>query len=148
MGDLIVRIDRERDHPPVGVAAFDGPIDPRRIAAIKAELASDRGSRVGDLILDLEQVRYLHSLGMSALVNLADELSAKGGGLHLAAPQPKVKLVLEMMGLSEWFRIHGSIPAALRAIRSPRNGSLDTRREAAFAGAKSARTPPNPRRSR
>jgi len=120
MGDSIVRIDRDGDQPPLGIATFDGPIDPRRIAAIIAELGSERMSRIEALILDLEQVRYLHSLGMSALVNLADRLNAKGGALHLAAPQPKVKLILEMMGLDEWFRIHGSIAAALRAIRSPR----------------------------
>lgn len=127
MGDFAIRIDRNGDRAPVGIAAFDGPIDPRKIDAIMAELASDRGNGLEALILDLEQVRYLHSLGMSALVNLADQLSPEGGALHLAAPQPKVKLILEMMGLDEWFRIHGSIAAALRAIRSPRRAPARSR---------------------
>jgi anti-anti-sigma factor len=124
MGDPIIRIERVKDHRGVGVAALGGHLDPRSMMAIQACLAFDRGRGFRDLILDMEQVRYLNSLGMSALINLSDQLGGQGGGLHLAGAQPKVKLILEMMGLTEKITLHGSISSALRSIRAEREASI------------------------
>jgi anti-anti-sigma factor len=123
MDGPIIRIGRIKDFPEVGVAALSGFLDPRSMRAIQASLSSERGCGFQYLILDLEQVRYLNSLGMSALINISDQLTSKGGGLHLAGAQPKVKLILEMMDLTEIFTLHGSISSALRALRTKRIAS-------------------------
>jgi len=105
------------DSPGVGVVALSGPIDAGNVRALQVLLSASEGRAFRTVILDLEQVRYINSMGMSYLVNLSDLLETRGGALCLANPQPKVKVVLEMMGLTELFKLHSSVSSAVRAIR-------------------------------
>ena len=105
------------DHPGVGVVALSGAIDAGNVKALQVLLSAPEGRSSRTVILDLDQVRYINSLGMSYLVSLSDLLQTKGGALCLARPQPKVKVVLEMMGLTELFKLYASVSKAVRAIR-------------------------------
>ena len=123
MGDSEIRIAVVRDRPDVGVAMVAGPLDARIVGKLEARLTSTPRLRIRTLILDLDQVRYINSMGMTYLVQLSDRLEALGGELHLANPQPKVKLLLEMMGLTAVFKVHKSVQAALRTTR-PKTSSV------------------------
>jgi anti-anti-sigma factor len=79
------------------------------------------------VVVNLQHVRYVNSAGMAYLVGLADRLEAAGGGLHLANPQPKVRVVLDLMGLSGFLRLHATVEAAVRAAR-PRGPGRPLRR--------------------
>lgn len=116
MGDPEIRIAVVRGRPEVGVAIIGGPLEARIVEKLEVRLSSPR-LRIRVLVLDLEQVRYINSMGMTYLVRLSDRLESLGGRLHLANAQPKVKLVLEMMGLTELFKLHKSVQSALRAAQ-------------------------------
>jgi len=100
---------------PVRVVDLDGPIDAKNVAALESSLRSEPSRTV---VLDLERVRYINSAGMAYLIQLSDTLEAAGGGLHLANAQPKVKVVLDLMGLTAFLPLHASVRGALRAARS------------------------------
>lgn len=118
MGDIRIRFAEAGDPPGVAVATLPGPLDARGVAALEELLSSPRGARFRSWVLDLDGVRYLNSMGMGYLVSVHDRLAADGGAMLLANPQPKVKVLLDLMGLTSLMKLHKSVPAALVALRS------------------------------
>lgn len=114
MPELLCRIDTVKSMPGVAVAVLKGSIDPRNLATLEAAIS---GTGCPTIVLDLAEIRYINSAGLAYLVNLADALVEQGGRLCLANPQPKVKVVFDLMGVSEFFRLYKSVDSALRAIR-------------------------------
>jgi anti-sigma B factor antagonist len=68
-------------------------------------LAMDRGDT--SLVVDLADVSFLDSTGLSVLVGALQRCRAAGGELRLVAPQANVRRVLEITGLAETFHIEG-----------------------------------------
>jgi len=120
MPELNCRLQAVQSHPDIAVVTILGSIDPRNLSMLEGvlEAASRRGFRT--VILDLAEVRYINSAGLAYLVNLSDALASRGGGLHLANPQPKVKVVFDLMGVSEFFKLYKSVDSALAALTSVR----------------------------
>ena len=117
MPELICRLQRVSGVPDVAVVALNGSIDPRNLSTLETALSSARGSGFRTVVLDLEGIKYINSAGLAFLVNLSDALEARGGGLLLANPQPKVKIVFDMMGVSEFFKLYKSVDTALRRFK-------------------------------
>lgn len=124
MPELNCRLQAVRNCPDVAVVTIQGSIDPRNLSSLETLLGSASGRRYRTVILDLAEVRYINSAGLAYLVNLADGLAARGGGLHLANYQPKVKVVFDLMGVSEFFKLYKSVGSALTAVVSPRLGRI------------------------
>jgi anti-sigma B factor antagonist len=114
MPDLTCRLQGVKGFPGFAVVTIYGSIDPRNLESLSATLAAARGRGFRTLVLDLAEIRYINSAGLSYLVNLSDILASRGGGLHLANPQPKVKVVFELMGITQFFKLHKTVDAALR----------------------------------
>jgi anti-sigma B factor antagonist len=120
MPELNCRLQAVQSHPDIAVVTIHGSIDPRNLSMLEGvlEAASRRGFRT--VILDLAEVRYINSAGLAYLVNLSDSLAARGGGLHLANYQPKVKVVFDLMGVSEFFKLYKSVESAIGALAASR----------------------------
>ena len=101
--------------PSVAVIRPEGPIDFRNVAELRsaADAARRRGRRT--IILDLSETRYINSLGMSFLISLSDALAVEGGALLLAAATPKLKVVLDLMGIGAVLPLHGTVVSAVRS---------------------------------
>ena len=121
MPELNCRLQAVKNHPDVAVVTITGSIDPRNLSSLEGVLAgaSSRGMRT--VILDVGEVRYINSAGLGYLVNLSDGLAARGGGLHLANPQPKVKVVFDLMGVSQFFKLYKSVEGAIAAVAASRS---------------------------
>lgn len=115
-----IRARRLQAAPRVGVISVDGPIDARNLSALQQAVASasKRGART--FLLDLSRVRYVNSTGMAFLVHLSDALEAAGGRLCLVEPQPKLKIVLDLMGLTSVLKTWPTMEAALQGLKVPR----------------------------
>jgi anti-sigma B factor antagonist len=116
MPDLNCRLQVVKDCPDAAVVTIHGSIDPRNLSSLEGILSAAAGRGVRTVILDLADVRYINSAGLAYLVNLSDGLAARGGGLHLANSQPKVKVVFDLMGVSEFFKLYKSVESALAAL--------------------------------
>jgi len=66
----------------------------------------------------MEEVRYINSTGLAYLINMVEAVQAGGGALVLFNVQPKVKVILESMGLVELLRVFPSKAAAIRELKS------------------------------
>ena len=120
MRDTDIKSAVVRNRPDVGVFAIGGPLDAKIAEKIEGRLRSAASRKIRTLVLDLEEVRYINSMGMTYLVRLSDQLESKGGALHLANAQPKVKLILEMMGLTTFLKVYPSVQGALRVAVASR----------------------------
>lgn len=123
MADVMCHLQAVKELPGVAVAVLRGMIDPRNVEALGASFAAASAKGYRTLVLDLADIRYLNSSGLSFLVNLSDVLAARGGSLHLANLQPKVKVVFELMAVDRFFSLNPSIEAALAAIARKRRVS-------------------------
>jgi anti-sigma B factor antagonist len=96
MGEaLTIEARHERGYPVVTVA---GEIDIATAARLRErlfELAA--GGR--PLVADLDQVRFIDSAGLAALVGAAKRAAAHGGSLHVVCARPKVRQLFRLTGL-------------------------------------------------
>ena len=106
--------------PKAAVVALKGAIDPLSIRSLQDAMreATRKGIRI--LVLDLGEIRYINSAGLAYLVNLGDAMTARGGFLLIAAAQPKVKVVFDLMGVSKFFKLYKSVDSALAAVAAAR----------------------------
>lgn len=74
------------------------------------------------LIIDLGQTESIDSSGAGYLLRVHDRLAAQGAPMALVAPSPGVRVVLDSIGLTEFFTVCESVSDAEAAIRE-RTGS-------------------------
>ncbi len=67
-------------------------------------------------VLDLKEVPYLSSAGIRLFVSLQKKLSAQGGQLMIAAPQPYCREVFRVAGLDQFFIIFDTLEEAVREL--------------------------------
>lgn len=120
MPDLSCRVVPVDSAPGVAVVHLKGAIDPKNLTTLQTMLS---GNRFRILVFDLGEIRYINSAGLGYLVNLSDSLAAQGGGLCLANPQPKVKVVFDLMGVTQFFKLYKSVDAVIAAIARARRPS-------------------------
>jgi anti-sigma B factor antagonist len=71
--------------------------------------------KYGDVVLHLEQVGFVDSSGLGALVRLVTDARARGGDIKLSAVQPHIRNTLEMTSLLSLFEIYDSEAEAVTA---------------------------------
>ena len=118
-----------QDHPDTALVAVGGSIDPATIGRLKAELQALVEDGARRFILDCEHLSYINSGGLAYLINLVGEIEPEGGSIALAAVQPKVHIVLKMMGLLEVFKFYPSFADALNELRSEEEPSAEPEAE-------------------
>jgi anti-anti-sigma factor len=65
------------------------------------------------MALDLSNAQYINSAALRTLADIITQNRAKGGDLKLAALQPKVRRVLQIVGFDKFSSIHDTLEAAL-----------------------------------
>src|SRR5277367_2360531 len=75
----------------------------------------DSFDKYGDVVLQLDQVEFVDSSGLGALVRLMQAGRAKGGDLKLCGVPPKVRKTLEMTSLLSQFETYESVEEAITA---------------------------------
>lgn len=66
------------------------------------------------LVIDLSEVTFLDSTGLSVLINALKRCQGAGGRMRLESPRPHVRRVFEVTGLSDVFDVgdpEGAAPA-------------------------------------
>jgi len=71
-----------------------------------------------NIILDIEAMSYVDSLGIGILVRALTSAQKSGGALKLACVPKNVQRVLAMSGLDEVFESHETLDSAIRAFGS------------------------------
>jgi anti-sigma B factor antagonist len=71
--------------------------------------------KYGDVVLQLDQVEFIDSSGLGALVRLMQAARAKGGDLKLSGVPPKILKTLEMTNLLSQFETYDAVEEAITA---------------------------------
>jgi anti-anti-sigma factor len=68
------------------------------------------------MILDLSELAYISSAGLRTFADILALNKAKNGDLKLAAVNPKVLRILQIIGFDQYFAIHDSVDEAVAAF--------------------------------
>lgn len=69
-----------------------------------------------NVLLDLHQVEFIDSIGISTLVSGLKQLRARGGDLRLIGLQPSARAIFELMMLDRVFEIFETPEEALKGF--------------------------------
>lgn len=100
------------------VVSFNAPIDARNVQAFQSQMDALRRRQYRRFLLQMGEVRYINSSGLAYLINMVESVQAAGGALVLINVQPKVKVILETMGLLDLLRVYPSKSAAIRELKA------------------------------
>ena len=100
------------------LVSFNGPIDARNIGQFQVQMDALRKRHYRRFLLQMGDVRYINSSGLAYLINMVEATQASGGALVLFDVQPKVKVILETMGLTALLRIYPSKASAVRDVKA------------------------------
>lgn len=99
----------------VAVIALRGEIDLAVSPQLRELLQAKAEARCPALVLDLSGVEYIDSSGLATLVEYCRHARDFGGAFGLAALQPRVRTILEIVRLHEFLPLHADVEAAVRA---------------------------------
>jgi anti-sigma B factor antagonist len=101
-----------RPHHGHTVVDLRGDLDIASVDDLRGQLRSARQAYGDHLILDLSDLDFMDSQGLSVIIGCHKAVSAAGGSLALVAPRPIVKRTLEITGLDRRFAIFNTVAEA------------------------------------
>lgn len=95
---------------------LDGRLDIEGAAAVDLQMNVIAGSKKAVLV-DLQKVSFLGSMGLRALVAPARAIKSRGGKMVLFGPSEMVEKVLKTSGVDTMIPIHHELQSALAALQ-------------------------------
>ncbi|MCU1429485.1 MAG: putative anti-sigma factor antagonist [Actinomycetia bacterium] len=99
---LVVTVEREGRS---AIVRIEGEVEFATAPRLRATLLDLAHQGALPVILDLSEVSFLDSAGISLLIQAKKRLANGGSDLVLRAPQRNVRRVLEISGVTELFSI-------------------------------------------
>jgi len=96
--------------------ALDGRMDIAGAAAVDMKMNLIAGS-ANKLLIDLQKVTFLGSMGLRSIVLPARAVKSKGGKVVLFAPTEMVESVLKTSGIDAILPVHHDLANALAALQ-------------------------------
>ncbi|GAA2140891.1 STAS domain-containing protein [Actinomadura napierensis] len=104
-----------RSHAGRAVVRLRGELDIAGSDELRRRLDAARREHGDHLILDLADLEFMDSQGLSVIVGCYKAATAAGGSLTLAGPRPIVRRTLEITGLHRRIPVQATLEAALSA---------------------------------
>jgi anti-sigma B factor antagonist len=125
MGDaLAIEV---RQGPGCTIVAAAGEIDISTVARLRERLFEAAASG-HPLVVDLNQVSFIDSVGLALLVGTANRAAVHGGSLQVACARPKICQLLRLTGLDHRIPLARTLDEALEALEAPKaRGILEAR---------------------
>jgi len=100
------------------VVRAGGEIDARTVHAFH-EVVTEAGTLASDVVIDLDQVTFVDSSGLGALIAARNSARERGGSIALVSPPSVVRKLLGSTRLHDVFAIHESLAEAVDASSQP-----------------------------
>ncbi|NJN94316.1 MAG: STAS domain-containing protein [Anaerolineales bacterium] len=108
----MMEISHQALDPDWTVVRLKGRLDAYTCPAVKADLNDLIAGGQLKIVIDLQEVPFMDSSGLSSLVSGLRLVREKGGNLALSGVQEKVQVVLRLTMLDRVFPIHATPQAA------------------------------------
>ncbi len=105
-------VSEEVAGPGPRVVRVAGDLDLHTGPALRGELLGRIESGQHDLVVDMEQVSYLDSSGITVLISGLKAARVLGGTVRLARCQPVILQLLDLTGLSRVFLVYPTVEEA------------------------------------
>ena len=117
MGEaLTIRVRRDRGYAIVAVA---GEVDIATVTRLREslfELAASGRS----LVVDLDQVSFIDSSGLAALVGAARRAAAHGARLQVVCARPRTRQLFRLTGLDSQVQLARTLDGVLESVAAAR----------------------------
>ena len=100
----------------VNIVSFNGALNARSAEEAKQTFRDLIEQGVNQVIVDLQEVPFIDSSGLAALVSGLKTLGGESANLKLAAPQSQARLLFELTMFDRVFEIHDSVEDALNSL--------------------------------
>jgi anti-sigma B factor antagonist len=114
---LTIAVRRERG---LVIVAVTGEIDISTVSQLRESLFEQAESG-SDVIVDLDQITFIDSAGLGALVGASRRAEASGGSLHAVCGQPHTKKLLWLTGVDRRIPLDESLEGALASVAATRD---------------------------
>jgi anti-anti-sigma factor len=102
--------------PTVSIVSLNGALNARSAEDAKQTFRNLVEQGVSRVIVDLEDVPFIDSSGLAALVSGLKTLGGESSNLKLAAPQSQARLLFELTMFDRVFEIHDSVEDAQKSL--------------------------------
>ena len=99
--------------------AVAGEIDISTVTGLR-ECLFELAASGHPLLVDLDQVTFIDSAGLSVLVGTAKRAAAHGGSLYAACARPKIRKLFRLTGLDRRLPLARTLDEALDALMAAR----------------------------
>lgn len=113
-----MEIDSKSVSPTVSTVSLNGALNARSAEEAKQVFRNLVEEGVTQVIVDLNQVPFIDSSGLAALVSGLKTLGGEASNLKLAAPQSQAKLLFELTMFDRVFEIHETVDDALKSLEA------------------------------
>lgn len=108
------------DYPQaVVISVQEARLDAHNSPELKISILQQFDSDKTNLIIDLNEVRFIDSSGLGVLVSGFKNASARNGSLLLCSMQAQVKSMFELTRLHRVFDIYATADEALASLTNP-----------------------------
>ncbi|GAA4094956.1 anti-sigma factor antagonist [Nonomuraea sp. NPDC050663] len=98
------------------VVAVEGELDLFTAPFLRDEVRDAIKQDGARLVLDLQQLSFMDSSGLSVLIEAWRLATGEGGGVSLAAPQAPVARILRTTGLDRRIKVYADVDSAVGEI--------------------------------
>jgi anti-sigma B factor antagonist len=102
--------------PSISVVSLNGALNARSAEEAKQTFRNLVEQGVKKVIVDLQEVPFIDSSGLAALVSGLKTLGGEASNLKLAAPQSQARLLFELTMFDRVFEIHDSVDDAMNSL--------------------------------
>jgi len=101
----------------VAVLHLSGELDADTATKLHATLADLLARPVPRIVVDLTDLKFCDSVGLSAFITVKQVIAARGGWLSFAGANPFLSQLMETVGLSRYFAVFPDIDDAIAAAQ-------------------------------
>ena len=106
------------DHrPDIAVLHLKGELDADAATELQATLAELLERPVPRIVVDVTDLKFCDSVGLSAFITSKQVIAARGGWLSFAGANPFLTQLMETVGLSRYFAIFPEVDDAIAAAQ-------------------------------
>lgn len=104
--------------PNVSVVSLNGALNARSAEEAKQNFRNLVEEGITQVIVDLNEVPFIDSSGLAALVSGLKTLGGEASNLKLAAPQSQARLLFELTMFDRVFEIHDTVDDAIQSLNT------------------------------
>ncbi len=107
-----MRIESEQKGTAIVATVYAPTLETENVGAFRAAVAPVM-EKSDTLILDLNEVGFMDSTGLGAMLSCLRSMKAKGGSLRVCSLKPEVQRLFDMVMMDRVFDIHPDVQSAL-----------------------------------